>query len=383
MSSHVLSEPAPSVAGSGTLHPVASSRPTDRPPSPAELRARSPRTARGAAVVEQARRAIADVLSGRDRHRLVVVVGPCSIHDPDAALEYARRLHAVAKSCSDDLVIVMRTYLEKPRSRGGWKGLVNDPDLDGSCDVARGLELSRELLVAIGELGMPCASELLDPLVAPYIENCLSWAAIGARTVESQPHRELASGLPMPVGVKNGLDGRLEAGRNALHAIATPHRGLVLSPNGDVRIRRTPGNPLAHVVLRGGAKGPNYSARDIQAAADGCAREGLARPVWVDCSHGNSGKDHRLQAHVCRAVLEQVRLGQNAIGGLLVESNLLSGNQVARAGGPLERGVSITDACIGWRETDWLLGEIAGAVRAQARPRCPATSLKESRPAGY
>lgn len=360
----------------GQSHPVPPSPPpgsasgeaSEQVPSPDQLRVRLPQSSRGAAVVERGRRRIADVLAGRDATRLVVVVGPCSIHDPDAALEYARKLAALAEANESELVVVMRSYFEKPRSRTGWKGLISDPHLDGSCQVDRGLELAREILLAIGELGLPCASEVLDPLIVPYLEDLLSWAAIGARTVESQPHRELASGLAMPVGVKNGLDGQLEAAVNAIHAIAQPHRGLALSPAGTVRIRRTPGNRLAHLVLRGGASGPNYRPLDIANAAAGCVREDLARPVWVDCSHGNSGKDHRLQAHVCRAVLEQLRSERNAIGGLLIESNLRAGNQAWKPDVPLQRGVSITDACIGWRETEWLVGEIAGAVRATRTP---------------
>jgi len=369
MTIHSMQEPllARGTAGAAyAARPAHPARPdtADTPvPSPDQLRERRPASRRGAAVVDATRQAIADVLSGRDTERMVVVVGPCSIHDPDAALEYARRLSRVAKANERELIVVMRTYFEKPRSCSGWKGLINDPQLDGSCDVVRGLELAREILVAIGDLGLACASEVLDPLVAPYVEDLLSWVAIGARTVESQPHRELAGGLPMPVGVKNGLDGRLDAALNAVRAIAQPHRGLALSPNGDVSVRRTSGNLEAHLVLRGSDHGTNYGECDIEAAADRCRRPELRRPVWVDCSHGNSGKDHRLQAHACRAVLEQFRKGQNAIGGLLVESNLLPGNQPWRPGEPLERGISITDACIGWCETEWLLEEVADAVR--------------------
>jgi 3-deoxy-7-phosphoheptulonate synthase len=336
-------------------------------PSPDAMRRRLAPGPRARDVVERTRQEIADVLSGRDRHRLVVVMGPCSIHDPSVALEYAARLATAANAHREDLIVVMRSYFEKPRSRGGWKGLVNDPTLDGSCDLARGLELAREILVAIGELGLPCASELLDPLVAPYLEDLLSWASIGARTVESQPHRELASGLSLPVGVKNGLDGDVLPAVNALHAIAQPHRRLALLADGSVAAVQTHGNPNAHLVLRGGASGPNYSEQHVEAAAGATLRKGLARPVWVDCSHGNSGKDHRLQAHACRAVLEQVRAGRNAIGGLLIESNLCEGQQTWQAGQAGPRGVSITDACIGWGESEWLLGEIAAAVRTQRR----------------
>jgi len=259
MSIHQIREPARARQQAGrarrTASSLASPEPTLEAPSPNELRARRRQTPRGAAVVERARRAIADVLCGRDRYRLVVVVGPCSIHEPQGALEYARRLARVAKTHESELIVVMRSYFEKPRSRSGWKGLINDPHLDGSCDVLRGLELAREILLAIGELGLPCASEVLDPLVAPYLEDLLSWAAIGARTVESQPHRELASGLAMPVGVKNGLDGRLDAALNAMHAIKQPHRGLALSSQRCGRHpphdRQSPGAPgLARRPLR-------------------------------------------------------------------------------------------------------------------------------------
>lgn len=335
--------------------------------SPGALRRRQAPGPAARDVIERTRREIADVLSGREPHRLVVVMGPCSIHDQSVALEYAARLAAAASAHREDLIVVMRSYFEKPRSRGGWKGLINDPRLDGSCDLAGGLELAREILVAIGELGLPCASELLDPLIAPYLEDLLSWASIGARTVESQPHRELASGLSLPVGVKNGLDGDVSPAVNALHAIAQPHRRLALLADGSVAAVQTPGNPNAHLVLRGGASGPNYSELQVEAAAAVTLREGLARPIWVDCSHGNSGKDHRLQAHACRAVLEQVRAGRNAIGGLLIESNLREGQQTWQVGQAGSRGVSITDACIGWDESEWLLGEIAAAVRTHRR----------------
>ena len=335
--------------------------------SPAAMRAHRPPGRRSLDVVKRTRREISNVLSGRDPHRLVVVMGPCSIHDRGEALEYAERLVATASTHREDLIVVMRSYFEKPRSRGGWKGLINDPQLDGTCELARGLELAREILAAIGELGLPCAAELLDPLVAPYLEDLLSWASIGARTVESQPHRELASGLSLPVGVKNGLDGALSPAVNALHAIAEPHRRLSLLADGSVAAVQTRGNANAHLVLRGGTSGPNYGKHHIASAGAASVREGLARPVWVDCSHGNSGKDHRLQAHACRAVLEQVRAGRNTIGGLLIESNLCEGQQTWQAGQPRARGVSITDACIGWKESEWLLGEIAAAVRTSRR----------------
>jgi 3-deoxy-7-phosphoheptulonate synthase len=331
--------------------------------SPEELRRRLPAAPALKAIIARSRREISDVLRGHDPSRLVVVVGPCSIHDPESAVEYARRLAGEAAEHRDELVLVMRTYLEKPRSLLGWKGYLNDPDLDGSCDAARGIELSRELLLAVGELGLPCASELLDPIAARYLEDLLSWTAIGARTAESQIHRELASGLRCPVGIKNGLDGDLTSAVHGALAAASPHTSLALDDAGRAVAVRSEGNPGAHVVLRGGREGSNHDPNSVAAAARGVEPLGLQRPVFVDCSHGNSARDHRRQASVCREVLEQLRGGQTDIGGLLLESHLEPGRQEWAPGQAARPNQSITDACMGWDETGALLGEIATSVR--------------------
>lgn len=315
--------------------------------------------------IDETRRAIADVLHGRDASRLVVVVGPCSIHDRGSALEYARRLRDVAARLEDDLIIVMRTYLEKPRSLLGWKGLINDPDLDGSCDVSRGVVLARELLLEIGHLGVPCASELLDPVAAPYVTDLLSWAAIGARTVESQVHRELASRCPVPVGMKNNLEGDVEAAVRGALAARVPHAALGVADSGRIGILRSGGNPDAHVVLRGGRRGPNHTPQEVARASRHAEPLGLSRPLLIDCSHGNSDKDASRQPGVCRKVLEQVRVRATPIAGVLLESHLTPGRQAWEPSAPAAPDCSITDACMGWQETRALLEEAAMATRRQ------------------
>jgi len=333
-------------------------------PPPAELKARIPVPEAVASVVLETRRRIRDVLHGRDRRRLVVVVGPCSIHDAGAACEYAGRLRAVADRAEDALVVVMRTYFEKPRTTVGWKGLLNDPHLDGTCDVAHGIECARRTLLAINALGVPCATEALDPVTPDYLADLLSWTSIGARTAESQTHRQMASGLSMPVGFKNGTDGRIEAASNAMLAAGEPHSFLGVSEDGRAAVVKTLGNPDRHVILRGGASGPNHGPEHVAAALRLVADQGVARPVMVDCSHGNSQKDPSRQASVCREVLAQLRTGRRELMGLMIESNLSPGAQTWKPGGELAYGVSITDACIGWEETEALLEEIAETVRA-------------------
>lgn len=343
------------------------------PPGPAVRPLASPRALKSklplpefvADRVRRTRAAIRDVLHGNDLQRLVVLAGPCSIHDRSAALEYGRRLAKLGECHAGELVIVMRSYFEKPRSRVGWKGLLVDPHLDGSCDLERGLELSRELLIELGRQGVACASELLGPLAPAYFDDLLSWTGIGARTVESQPHRELASGLGMPVGVKNGTDGRTATALDALVAIRGEHTYLGLDPAGGAAVIRTPGNADAHLVLRGGGGGANADAEAVGRIAAQASVCGLARPLLIDCSHGNSAKDHRRQAAVCRGVLEQLRTGQTAIAGFALESHLRPGRQALRAGVRPAPGVSITDACIGWNETEELLGEAAEMVRSR------------------
>jgi 3-deoxy-7-phosphoheptulonate synthase len=315
------------------------------------------------AQVARARAELRDLLHGRDR-RLLAVVGPCSIHDPEAALRYAERLAAASERVRAEVLVVMRTYFEKPRTTVGWKGLINDPHLDGSCDVPAGLRLARETLLGVNRMGVACGSELLDPISPQFVADLLAWGSIGARTAASQTHRELASGVSMPVGIKNAIDGSLEVARDAMIAAAHPHTFLGIDLDGVAVAVATAGNPDRHLVLRGGAAGPNYAEGDIAAAAGMTGALGIARGVLVDCSHANSGKDHGRQPEVCRAVLAQVRAGQPALLGVALESHLQPGRQDWRPGKPLAFGVSITDACIGWDETLTLLGEIAEASAA-------------------
>jgi 3-deoxy-7-phosphoheptulonate synthase len=336
------------------IHPL-------RPPR--ELKTQLPANEAAADTVLAARQAVRDVVHGADPRRLVVIAGPCSIHDPAAALDYARHLRRATRSLEGELVVIMRTYFEKPRTTVGWKGLLNDPHLDGSCDVPGGLELARSLLLEINELGVPCASEMLDPFTPQFLADLISWAAIGARTTESQTHRELASGLSMPVGFKNGTDGRIEVAHHAVIAARHPHSFLGITVGGASAVVNTKGNPDCHLVLRGGDAGPNYAAEHVKRAAALVREEDIARPILVDCSHGNSGKDSARQALVCREVLKQVRAGNRALMGLMLESSLHPGAQRWKPGAALDYGVSITDACIGWEETEQLLVEIAEAVK--------------------
>jgi 3-deoxy-7-phosphoheptulonate synthase len=336
-------------------------------PAPRELKARLPLSPRAAETVSAARAAIRAAIHGRDA-RLVVIAGPCSIHDPDAALDYAARLRGLADELAGELLVVMRTYFEKPRTTVGWKGLINDPHLDGSCDVVAGLEIARRLLLRIDELGVPCASEVLDPFTPQFTADLLAWAAIGARTSESQTHRELASGLSTPIGFKNATSGDLEAARNAMVSAGHPHSFLGIDAEGRSAVVSTTGNPDCHVVLRGGGGRTNHGREDVARALALVADLDVARPVMVDCSHDNSAKDHMRQGAACREVLAQVRDGRTGILGLLLESNLEPGRQAWKPGAALRRGVSITDACIGWEETVELLREAAACVRA-ARPR--------------
>jgi len=345
--------------------------------SPSAVKAKLPCTPRVADVVLQARRAIRAIIRGADRRRLLVVVGPCSIHDRIAALDYAQRLARVAKATEDALVVVMRTYFEKPRTTIGWKGLINDPHLDGSCDIATGLELARDILLSINEIGLPCGYEALDPVTPQYIADLLCWAAIGARTTESQTHRELASGLSMPVGFKNGTDGGLAVALNAMISARSPHAFLGINADGVTSVIKTAGNPDRHIVLRGGAGKANYAPADIDRAAALVSDENILRPIMVDCSHDNSRKDHRLQPGVCREVLAQVGAGETRIMGLLIESNLHAGKQTWREGVPLAYGVSITDACIGWEDTEVLLHEAAEVVRRIASPAVAAGAVAQ------
>jgi 3-deoxy-7-phosphoheptulonate synthase len=333
---------------------------------PRALKARIPQSVKAAETVVGARNAIRDLIHGRDSRRLAVIAGPCSIHDPEAAVAYARRLQRASEPLQGELAVVMRTYFEKPRTTVGWTGLISDPYMDGSCDVEAGLERARALLLEINELGMPCGSEVLDPFTPQYVGDLLCWGAIGARTAESQPHRQLASGLSMPIGFKNGTDGRLDVAHNAMITARHCHGFLGITADGRSAVVQTSGNPDRHLVLRGGGRRPNFGPEDVARAAALVADDDARRPIMVDCSHGNSNKDHTRQAAVARAVARQFRDGQRALMGLLIESNLQPGNQRWERGAALRYGVSITDACIGWEETEALLHEIAEAVRTSA-----------------
>jgi 3-deoxy-7-phosphoheptulonate synthase len=331
-------------------------------PSPRAIKTKLPIPDQTAALVVETRQAIRRILHGQDRERLLVIVGPCSIHDAEAAYEYAAKLKVVADALQDRLLIVMRTYFEKPRTTVGWKGLINDPHLDGTCDIATGMELARTILLKINLSGMPCGTELLDPISPQYIADLISWTAIGARTTESQTHREMASGLSMPVGFKNGTEGSLQVAVNAMTAARTPHHFVGINADGLTSIIKTMGNPDRHIVLRGGGGKTNYDAEHVGRAEAAVAGEGIVRPVMIDCSHDNSSKDHRRQGIVAREVLRQFRDGNQSIMGLMLESNLHPGKQTWKQGIALAHGVSITDACLGWDETQGLLTELAEAI---------------------
>jgi 3-deoxy-7-phosphoheptulonate synthase len=331
-------------------------------PSPRVIKTKLPITDQAAALVIETREAIRRMLHGQDRERLLVIVGPCSIHDPEAAYEYAAKLKPVADTLCDRLLIVMRTYFEKPRTTVGWKGLINDPHLDGTCDIAVGMELARTILLRINQSGVPCATELLDPISPQYIADLISWTAIGARTTESQTHREMASGVSMPVGFKNGTEGSLQVAVNAMTAARSPHHFVGINADGQTSIIKTMGNPDRHIVLRGGGGKTNYDAEHVTKAEAAVAGEGIARPIMIDCSHDNSSKDHTRQSLVARQVLKQFREGRQSIIGLMLESNLNPGKQTWSQGIALAHGVSITDACLGWDETEVLLGELADMI---------------------
>ncbi len=330
-------------------------------PTAGELRRALPLDLELAGRIGRQRQAVRDILTGRD-DRLLVVVGPCSIHDPAAALEYARRLAELTPRVSDRLLPVMRVYVEKPRTTVGWKGLAYDPDLDGSGDMARGLELSRQLMRDIASLGLPVATELLQPMLAAYLEDLLAWVAIGARTTESQLHRELASGLSAAVGFKNATSGDIGVALDAMRAAAHPHSHFGLDAAGRPVVHETAGNPHTHLVLRGGHGEPNYQAPQVRAARRALAAAGLAPRLMVDCSHANARKDHRRQSEVLLDVLAQRLEGESALAGLMLESHLHEGKQPLEAG-RLRHGVSVTDACIGWETTEHLLLSAAERLR--------------------
>ena len=334
---------------------------------PAEVLAEYPISETAAETTFATRRAIHNILSGQD-DRLLVVIGPCSIHDPKAALEYASRLKKVRDALQDDLLIVMRVYFEKPRTTVGWKGLINDPNLNGSFEINKGLRLARRLLVDINSMGVPAGTEYLDLITPQYISDLISWGAIGARTTESQAHRELASGLSCPVGFKNGTDGTLKIAIDAVWAASQPHYFLSLTKAGHSAIFATTGNEDCHIILRGGRE-PNYDAASVDQAAQEMQSAGLEPRLMIDFSHANSRKQHERQIDVGHDVAGQIAAGDRRIMGAMIESHLQAGRQDVVEGQELLFGQSITDACISWEDSEPLLQELAAAVRQRRQAR--------------
>ena len=321
-------------------------------PTPAEVKERYPLTETAAATVLRGRTVLREILDRKDPRRFVVV-GPCSIHDPDAALVYAKKLLVLAREVEETMFVVMRVYFEKPRTHSGWKGFVNDPYLDDSFRIDEGIQRARDLLLSFAELGLPTGSEALDPQTPQYLADLITWYAIGARTTESQTHREMASGLSAPVGFKNGTDGGLEVAVNAMRAASRPHSFLGISPEGRACIVRTSGNRHGHLVLRGGGGRPNYDTVSVRLAENALGKAGLPANLVVDCSHANSNKDYTLQPLVFADCVHQIAEGNTSIVGLMLESNLHAGQQAIPADlGKLQYGVSVTDACIDWETTE-------------------------------
>ena len=331
---------------------------------PSALHDAVPATERATRTVSSARQTVANILQGRDP-RLLVVVGPCSIHDIPAAMDYAQRLKALAAEVQDQLFVVMRVYFEKPRTTVGWKGLINDPRMDDSFHIEEGLQIARQLLVNLNDMGLPCGTEALDPITPHYLGDLIAWSAIGARTTESQTHRELASGLSSPVGFKNGTDGNLDVAVNAMLSAAQPHAFLGINEFGQVALTQTRGNAFGHLILRGGSV-PNYDSVSVAQAAAELAAAKLPVNIVVDCSHANSRKNHQLQSLVLKDVVGQITDGNRAIKGVMLESNLFEGNQKLGKPQDLKYGVSITDACLGWEATEASLREAAERLRARS-----------------
>jgi len=336
-------------------------------PTPDALLAELPKTEAQAEFVGRARREIHQILFGNDGRRMVIV-GPCSIHDGDGGREYARRLAGLAREVADQIMIVMRVYFEKPRTTVGWKGLIMDPHLDGSHDIAAGLRAARSFLRYVLDLGLPTATELLDPITPQYIADLVCWSAIGARTAESQTHRQMASGLSMPLGFKNGTDGSIATAINAIRAAAQPQTFLGINLDGAASVVVTRGNPNCHLVLRGGTGGPNYAPEQIAATEQLLTKSGLIRAILVDCSHDNSAKQPERQPEVMRAVLAQIAAGNTSIMGTMIESNLFAGSQpFPEPKANLRYGVSITDGCIDWPTTEALIREAHAALAPAPR----------------
>lgn len=326
--------------------------------SPEEVKELIPSTEKAKASIRKSRKEIIDILEGKDK-RFIVIAGPCSIHDYDVAMEYAHKINELREKYSDKLYIMMRTYFEKPRTIGGWKGLINDPLLNNTYDINEGLKLSRKILVDIADLELPTATEILDPIVAGYIAQLTSWIAIGARTTESQTHRQMTSGLSAPVGFKNSTNGDLDVAINAIRSTAQSHNFIGIDNKGNCSILQTAGNPYGHIVLRGGNGKPNYHLEDIEACEEKLTEVGLKPQIIVDCSHENSRKDFSKQKIVVRDIMMQKKFGNKSILGIMLESNLNEGQQsIPENPKDLKHGISVTDSCIGWEETESVLKDI-------------------------
>jgi 3-deoxy-7-phosphoheptulonate synthase len=337
--------------------------------TPAELKREIPLSDKARAVISQGRKNIENILERKD-HRIIVVVGPCSIHDLKAAHDYANRLKALEEKVGDTLLIVMRVYFEKPRTTTGWKGLINDPFMNDSFRITDGLHIGRQLLHDISEIGLPTATEALDPISPQYLQDLIAWSAIGARTTESQTHREMASGLSSSIGFKNGTDGSLTVAINALQSVSSPHRFLGINSDGNVSIVTTKGNPYAHVVLRGGNGKPNYDSVSVSICEQELVSAGIDANIMVDCSHANSNKDHKLQPLVLDNVANQIVEGNKSIIGVMLESNINAGNQKLSSNlDDMEYGVSVTDACIDWATTESTLIAMADKLRDVLKTR--------------
>ena len=337
--------------------------------SPSALKAELPLPEDARQFITESRQTVKNILDGTDK-RLFMVVGPCSIHDTELALDYAKRLKQLADSVREEIFIIMRVYFEKPRTTVGWKGLINDPHLNGSFDIETGLRTARQLLIDLTALGLPLATEALDPISPQYLQDTITWTAIGARTTESQTHREMSSGLSSPVGFKNGTDGSLDVAVNAMKSVTHGHAFLGINPDGQVAITKTKGNQYGHVVLRGGGGKPNYDSVSIALCEQALDKAGLSKNIVVDCSHANSNKDHNVQPLVLDDIAHQIKDGNQSICGVMLESNINEGNQsIPESLADLKYGVSITDACINWETTEKSLTKMAETLKGNLQSR--------------
>ena len=334
-------------------------------PTPEEIQNLLPASDASLKTVLQGRETIRRILAGQDP-RFFIVVGPCSIHDIKEAIDYAKKLKALSQKVDQTMFVLMRVYFEKPRTTVGWKGLINDPRMDDSFHIEEGLKMARRLLLDITQIGLATATEALDPITPQYLSDLISWAAIGARTTESQTHREMASGLSMPVGFKNGTDGNIQVAINAMQSSLTPHHFLGINKEGQISVFMTKGNPHSHVVLRGADNGPNYNPRDIKECEEALVKANLEKRIMVDCSHGNSGKDHKKQPQVFKSCIDQILAGNKSIVGIMVESYLEEGSQkIPQDLSQLKYGVSVTDQCLGWKDTEAMILEGHGRLMSR------------------